>query len=1162
MPERIWNEFMAVGFIIGRSGTGKSRFCIDSVVKVLAEKDTQKNLILLVPEQATYQAEQAVLSKSRIAGYSENLNILSFDRLRFLLLGKNSAKVSVSQLGRQMIIQRLLGQLKGRLKVYAGCADRAGLGPALARTVSEIHSQARTPQDIEALVGRLAKTDAGGLAARKFADIALLLRGYADFIEGKFIDPDMQLNLLRKAIANAGWLKNALLWVDGFAGFTNAELAILAELIKRAQDTTIALCMDPEGLDLTESSLKMPDRISLFYPTQKTYAQLLEIIGELKIPLAETVILNQPHRYKGCAALKHLEKNIFRQKQKKAAAENCIRIVRARDLRSEVTFVARCIAELVRTGNFRYRDIAVVAPELDSYEHYIEACFNDYSIPYFIDKRRLLYRHQLIEMICSVLEAVTGGLASSNIFSFLKSGLGPLSDEDIFELENYCLAFGVTAGDFESAEDWDFAGSDSDKFDQRRINNLRTKAVGALLEMKRRFYRSDGTAEVITVEQFTQIVFEFIEAIGVRQRLTGQIERALETGSRARALEHRQVFEGLVGVFDELTEIFKGCQAKVEEFFAVLKSAFFQMTGAFIPPGLDEVLVGSIERSRHPELKVVFLIGATERQFPVPLPAQGILTDSDIKAAGEQGLSLGLTNAARLIDRQYLAYIAFTRPGRLLYITWPAKDSSGSETARSQFVAELQSLFDGLVEESAGSEPAGIGRIYNKNELGRLLCERLSPYRTDAAEGDAEIPAEIYDDIRTNEDFADLAELLDYAFGYNNDAALDKKTAAEVFKEGLRTSATKLAAFAACPYRYFARYILELEKRREFKLEPLDVGRFYHCALDGFIKKINVDKKDITTMEAPQLLGILHQQVSQLIEVDSFISRFRAHSSHNAFIINSAVETLEEFVLAIKEISSAGAFRPYLCESGFGDVKNCAENIGRLRFNMPDGRELFIDGKIDRLDAAEIDGRKLSVVFDYKKAGGQSFSWPRFFHGLDVQLPIYILAAGRCDKSDFTDCVGAFFLPVEPRLKNTRLEKASGEGVGFYYKAKGIFNGDFAGLIDGKTKIKDSSFYSFYVTKDGAPYGYYGSRDILRPDDFEKVLNFTEEKIISLAGQMAEGKIRITPYRLGGASPCSFCEYHSLCRFDWQINDYNFLESIGKEDVLKKIGGRYGQKTD
>ena len=84
---------MAVQFILGRSGTGKTSYCIKAIVNELAEP-TEQRLILLVPEQATYQAERAILADKRIAGYNR-LNVLSFDRLQFLLLGKNTARTAI-----------------------------------------------------------------------------------------------------------------------------------------------------------------------------------------------------------------------------------------------------------------------------------------------------------------------------------------------------------------------------------------------------------------------------------------------------------------------------------------------------------------------------------------------------------------------------------------------------------------------------------------------------------------------------------------------------------------------------------------------------------------------------------------------------------------------------------------------------------------------------------------------------------------------------------------------------------------------------------------------------------------------------------------------------------------------------------------------------------
>ena len=144
-------------------------------------------------------------------------------------------------------------------------------------------------------------------------------------------------------------------------------------------------------------------------------------------------------------------------------------------------------------------------------------------------------------------------------------------------------------------------------------------------------------------------------------------------------------------------------------------------------------------------------------------------------------------------------------------------------------------------------------------------------------------------------------------------------------------------------------------------------------------------------------------------------------------------------------------------------------------------------------------------------------------------------------------------MPVEVSPTKTTLDELSKRTESFAYKAKGIFNGKFARQLD-KAASMDSNFYNFYVTKDGEPYGNYGNRGVLKPSDFEKVLRFTEKKIVELAEEILSGKIDVEPYRLGTESPCGNCKYKSVCRFDWQINDYNPLVSLRKVQVLEKMG--------
>ena len=80
-----------------------------------------------------------------------------------------------------------------------------------------------------------------------------------------------------------------------------------------------------------------------------------------------------------------------------------------------------------------------------------------------------------------------------------------------------------------------------------------------------------------------------------------------------------------------------------------------------------------------------------------------------------------------------------------------------------------------------------------------------------------------------------------------------------------------------------------------------------------------------------------------------------------------------------------------MSEISFGKSKSGGDSIGELTLTLPDGRQLTLNGRIDRLDIAKIDGRKVAIVFDYKKRSKNSFSWAEFYYGLDIQLAVYML---------------------------------------------------------------------------------------------------------------------------------------------------------------------------
>jgi ATP-dependent helicase/nuclease subunit B len=1143
---RLTDGSMAVQFILGRSGTGKTAHCIRAVTEALLEPSAD-HLLLLVPEQATYQAERAVLSDGRIKGY-HRLHIVSFDRLQFMLLGKNTARPLVSRLGRQMIVHKILRDVREELTVFRSSASLPGFARQVAETIAEMYQYARTADDLANLSARLPTDGAGRLAAMKFADISRIFHAYMQYLEGRFADPDAQIVNACEKVQDADFLKGARLWVDGFSGFTDGEMALLTEVLKRVNQSQIALSMDPDraGGGRDEPSGAHADDI--FEPTEQTYQSLLELIRQAKIEIRDPILLRKVGRFSKAPALAHLECNLFRSAGKRVHADGTITLISAPSLRAEVQTVARRIVALVKDKGYRYRDIAVVASDLNRYEHYIRGYFDDYQVPFFIDKRKPLSRHPVIELLGAALAAVTEGFGRDDVFAYLKTDLAPLNRDQVDMLENYCLAFGLDSRDWTDSTSWRFQG-EGGSFDEEQIGAIRDRAVMPLLELREGLCPDDDGAKTLTASDFVTAIFTFLDHLDVRSKVARWIEEARQAGDLAAVEEHQQFLDRLVDVFDELIEVFGADRLQAADFRAILNLAFSQMTLAFIPPSLDQVLVGSIERSRHPNLKAVFLLGATQKEFPIPVVSGGVLSDEDREAAETAGFRLAPSSTQSLIERAYLAYIAYTRPSELLCISYPGVDEKGGPLVRSHFVDELVALFDDLTEQSVEDTQLQVEDIHEPSEMAEWLCSRLGR-DVFAPQSDAAPLKELLDAMRSDGDYRLTAVSIMSALRYQNHAVLDPSVVQRLVADRVPSSATQLETFAACPFKHFAHSTLRLRPRREFKLEPLDLGEFYHAVLDALHKALVTEDSNFAEAEDARLMELLGEQIDLVVAQKAFIAKFKAHSAHNAFILQNAGAVLEECVLDIAQMSRAGAFRPFASEMGFGDVREAQQSLGAFEMNLSGGRILSLNGKIDRIDLAHVGDKKVALILDYKTSTfGAKLHWWKLYHGLALQLPLYTLAVLSAHESVADHVAGAVCMPIEVPLQAGELGESQGEPQRFHRKARGLIDGAFQEALD-RRDSGSSPFYSFRVTKEGGPYGDYNRQDVLKAEEFRSVLDWMRRKIIALAEDRVSGRIEVKPYRYRDERPCTYCDYLPVCRFDWQINDYHYLDPKAKGDVV------------
>ncbi len=810
----------SVQFILGRGGTGKSRWCIDAVCEALADSDTEP-LILLVPEQATYQVEQSILSMPNIAGFSR-LHILSFNRLSFWLQSHHCSAADISRTGKQMILHKLLLELSGKLTLYKSSIQRMGLAEKLSGLLDELQHSNCSSQQVALMVETLTHKPGQALAAVKWSDIATLFAAYeAVFADGGFLNPDTELDTAKDHAATATLLKDARLWVDGFSGFSIQERNLLAELLKVSRDASIALCLDPAAIDLDNTDEEALDPCSLFASTEQTYCELLRIVRGFKLPLAEPVILDKPLRFADAPALATLEANLASDKPgNPVAADGAIQIAACGNMRAETQWVAAQIRTLARDGGCRYRDIAVVVPDMDGYQHYIESSFSQYDLPYFLDRPRRMKTHPLTELIGSALHAVGSGFTLSDVLSYLKSPLTTTPIEQIDALENYCRAYDIQRTEWLQKQAWDFAPeTEKIAYDEAALDTLRRNAIAPLKTLQ----KAIAIDETISANQFVKAIWELLNTLGVQDRLA---EWAAGDTMDQR-FGHRQVFAKTVELMDEVCQVFDSVELSHAAWESIFTDALSSMTVKLIPPTLDQVLVGSIERSRHPDIKAIFLIGAAQKQFPVPVMGEMLLTEQDYQSAAAN-LELANPYDQTLTHRPYLAYIALTRASKQVSLSYPLADEKGAAIVPWSGIESLTVSFTDVAVQFPSATVTEPKAVQTSGQLTQWLCGQLGKDKQPPESDRQQIAAGVLERMHKSDDesLKQTAAHVQKSLDYDNAAAMDGELAGQLFKFPMTTSASRLGTFAKCPYQYFAKYTLGLEQRQTVRFEPMDIGTF------------------------------------------------------------------------------------------------------------------------------------------------------------------------------------------------------------------------------------------------------------------------------------------------------------------------------------------------
>jgi ATP-dependent helicase/nuclease subunit B len=1109
---------MGVRFILGRAGSGKTHYCLQSMATALRDECVDSpRAILLVPEQASQQSERALL-QCGIEGTFRGA-VLSFRRLAVLLMQLEPPKHRkvITPIGRVMTMQRLLREHRGTLRFFVSSRIQPGLARQLTRQIEEFVQAGLQPHEL------IVPQEPPALSA-KMHDLQRLFAEYLALLNTGFVDPALHLDTARNRLADSGVLSRAHVWVDGFAGFTQQELRLLVEIAKCSAHTEIALLTDPAICARDDGP--PAHAFGLFAPTLRSYDEIAGALRDANLNIDAPLRLDhRPGRFEGHADLAHLERELFAGRTPYATTPSSIEVCQAADPRGEVAWTVRRIRDLVAcsTNPLRYREIAVVTRRIEDFADALSMELRAHDIPFFLDRRVPLAEHPLCAFLRDLLRAGLDGFSTATMRSLLKSSVMGLRARDSDPLENYLLMHAISDGPAWRS-DWQF---DPDGRFAWQLGESQQRASGPILQ------RLNAAREAIAAmlgewldlapdttavgEDWARKLYDVVVRCSVPRRLEGWARKLDQDGAPVDAQHHRAAWACTVELLEDFTHSMGSVKLTYADFCTVLTAGLDQADVGLAPPALDQVVVGSIERSRHMDIKAAFLLGLNDGCFPGGPPEATLINDAERKLLIDSGLGLAAPRTADLGEERLLAYIAMTRASERLCITCSQADESGRALSPSSYLLEVAHVLQCKIAPHAEGRLADVSTA---SQLVEALAEQL--INDDTA--DADTWRGLYNAARQRPNLvglmrSGLAGLADH------NATVD----VPVLSATRTASISELRSYAQCPFQHYASKRLRLQRRRRAGLDVLQLGTIVHEALDRLSQGLLASDAHLANLQDSELRVRIDQTVAELCDAGPHPLR-----RVDPFLTAALTTELTTALHAHRSFLAAGQTRVLASERhfGFDDA-----NWPAISLETPAGRTLLIRGKIDRIDG----DTEAGFVYDYKRSKETRFSMLKMYHGLDMQLPAYLLALKQSTLT--LHPAGAFFLPLVPDVQIVDHPDAARKHRFETHRPRGLHDTAFTAALHG--------------AKPEATTAVANDRDGLASKVLAAVLSQVETKAGELADGILDGKIAVAPYELRNDNPCRFCDFRAACRVDRADGGSRPLEDLSPKEVLARLS-RHG----
>ena len=1088
--------------VYGGVGAGKSTFLME---KLRTDLCGGKTVRTLVPEQFAFTYDKNLYDALGVSDFNR-CRTGSFRSLTAEILSEIAAapRDAADDVIKTVVLHRVLQNLSKShgLRYYGTQADQPAFFSELQNQLSELMQSGSTPEALIDAAGRIQ-----GSLPEKIFDIARIYADYLDELERMGMRDTLCDTVTAAAAADGSRLFcGQTVYLDEFESFTGDQYIMLEVILRDCTDVWIAMRTDDPNA---------PD-YSRFDAANLTCRRLGRLASELGAA-CEMHPLTELRRFHD-ASLSHLSRHILTADLPPYPGPAAVKICEARDMTLEVEYTAAMIRKLLMEHKAVCRDITVVTHDLSSYGALLEAAFSRYEIPCFMDLHRSVL-HTAVMKLPLCLLALAHRTTTEQLLLFLKTQLSPLPPEDAARLENYAFTWDI------EHEQWEtpfLSETDADG----EAETLRNTVMQPILDFRR---QCGGGNSPVPGSKLCRALYGCIDALGIPLRVGGLASRMKDNGDVTGGRALRKLWNRFTEILDALHDALGETPLTPIQLSSLLTTVLRQNRIALPPQMLDAVTVQSAAAARFDAPRIVFILGVNEGTFPADIASGGFFSEQERSMLAEAGIALSRSVRDLCADERLIVCKTISAASERLFLSYPLTSESGKHLQPSAILQQVHRLLPALETDFADR----MGTAFYVSTKAAAYYSFVQDYAMSARERET-VRAML---AQFPEDAARL-ERLRNTTDPSRLYVRDKQLMRRLIGTELRVSSTQIENTMQCPFKGFCENGLRLYIRRKNNINPLSAGNLVHACMEQLFLRYPT-REAFLALSGNELRAHAEECAASFLKNElggaqgkplRFLQSYRRLTNRMVGLLTHTQAEMAQ-----------SEFSPDACELVIGRL---GDTVGTApyRLTLPNGMELTLNGKVDRVDLCEQDGKHYLRIVDYK-TGVKQFHLADIYYGLNLQMLLYLFAIldGAEQYADMQPA-GVLYMPSgAPDGNRPRNDTQSvAEYVNRYFRMSGTVLCD-RGILSAMEK----DIAGIYIPAQLAPEDTGEGAPVLTKDSqvfdirqLARLRAYIEQTIIDCMVQYTEGDVAPNPMKKRGSSDqyyenaCQYCQYRGLCGID------------------------------